>query len=167
MSLPAFIAAIVGTIPIIPTTAVTTVCASGYTAASVSPSMPYTILTSRSAMLTASSFASCSSATLTSFGPNSLIWASSSFILLPAANATISISLFLRTTSSVCVPIDPVDPSTEIFFTSVSNPSSDYKIQHPVYYRCGKYHTVISVKYSAVSRYKPAVILNIFIALYC
>ena len=120
ISFPAFIAAIVGRIPIIPTTAVTTISAPSSVATARSPSMPLSTRISRSRTRSFSSFAFSSFQTAAIFGENSRICFSRRSILLPAARAVTSISLFARTTSNVCVPIDPVDPSIAIFFISYS-----------------------------------------------
>ncbi len=87
ISLPASMAAMVGRIPIMPTTAVTTISASGSVAAWISPSMPETTLTSRSATFTRSSAALASSQTQATLGANSRICSSSRPMLLPAASA--------------------------------------------------------------------------------
>ena len=57
--------------------------------------------------------------THTSFGENSLICCSNNVILLPAASATTSISFCSLTISSVCVPIEPVEPKIAIFFIQI------------------------------------------------
>ena len=101
MSFPAWIAAIVGRIPIIPTTAVTRISYPSITAISIRPSIPLTIFVFVSATRTANSFAFSSSHTPQISGPNSRIWDSSIWILLPAAIAATRISPFARTTSSV------------------------------------------------------------------
>ena len=116
MSFPASMAAMVGRIPIIPTTAVTTRSASGDTAASISPSMPLATFTSISATAARSSFAFSSSQRQASLGLNSRICSSKSFTLLPAARAVTCMSLLYLTTSNVWVPIEPVEPRIAIFF---------------------------------------------------
>ena len=93
MSFPASMAAMVGRMPIIPTTAVTTISADSSVAASIRPSMPLTTLTSRSATAALSSFAFSFSQRQAIFGLNSLICSSSLLTLLPAARAVTSISL--------------------------------------------------------------------------
>ena len=55
--------------------------------------------------------------TLTSAGLNSRTCFSSNSILFPAAKAPIRISALARTTSSVCVPIEPVEPIIAIVLT--------------------------------------------------
>ena len=61
ISFPLSIAAIVGRIPIIPTTAVSTVSASGTVTSSIRPSIPAKIFTGRSATFTLSSCAAAGS----------------------------------------------------------------------------------------------------------
>ena len=68
ISLPFLIAAIVGRMPIIPTIAVTKICASSISAIASSPSMPGMICTSRSASLVFNSLQSSSRCNETSFG---------------------------------------------------------------------------------------------------
>ena len=87
MSFPAFMAAMVGRMPIIPTMAVTRISASGCTATSNRPSMPLTTFTERSAMFVLSSAAFFSSQTQANVGWNLRICSSSSLMLLPAARA--------------------------------------------------------------------------------
>ena len=116
MSFPASIARIVGTMPIMPTTAVSTISAEAIVAASINPSLPETIRTSISASSVFKSPASFSLPMQTSSGLNSRACAASSLTLVPAASAATLISLFLLITSSVCVPIEPVEPSNEIVF---------------------------------------------------
>ena len=116
ISFPALIASIVGRIPIIPTIAVTRISVSFMVATSRSPSMPATICVSVSATFTRNSSAFSSDHTATICGWNSRICSSSILILLPAASPSTSISPFSLTTSSVCVPIEPVEPKIAIFF---------------------------------------------------
>ena len=123
MSFPASIAAIVGRMPIMPTTAVTRISYPSMTAISKSPSMPETIFVPVSATRTASSFAFSSSQTPQIFGENSRIWLSSASMFLPAAIPTTSISPFARTTSKVWVPMEPVEPRIAIRFISLSFPT--------------------------------------------
>ena len=130
ISLPALIASIVGTIPIMPTTAVTTISACSIAAAWISPSIPvpYSIpVTSESLALSLAS--ALSSAIETKSGLNSLTCCSKSSTLFPADRATTLISLFFLTTSRVWVPIEPVDPSTDIFFKAKT--SFPGKLKHP------------------------------------
>ena len=129
MSLPARIASIVGRIPSIPTIAVTRISVSGIAASSKSPSMPATTFVSVSWIFCARSLAAFSSQTATSFGENSLICSSSFAIFRPALIPRTSISPFARTTSSVCVPIEPVEPNIAIFFikTEFLHSSEFYK----------------------------------------
>ena len=118
--LPDWIAAMVGRMPIIPTTAVTTVFASSSVAASINPSIPETIRTFISRTFVLNSCAFFSSQTAARRGLNSRICCSSSLILLWAARAVISRSPCSLATSSVWVPIDPVEPNIAIFLISVS-----------------------------------------------
>ena len=119
MSCPVFMASTVGTIPSIPTTALTTIRASATVAARTSPSAPKQISYRKSGVRSLSSDTDFSSATQTSFGLNSLICSAKAFILRPAARATTSISLLFLTTSKVWVPMEPVEPKTDIFFIYV------------------------------------------------
>ena len=116
ISLPASMAAMVGRIPIMPTTAVTTISASSAAAASISPSIPEVIVTGRSETFSFSSLAFSSLHTQATLGLNSRICCSRSSILLPAARETTLISELARTTSRVCVPMEPVEPRTAICF---------------------------------------------------
>ena len=129
ISLPARIASIVGRIPSIPTIAVTRISVPGMAASSRSPSIPDTTFVSVSWIFCARSSAAFSSQTAASFGENSLICSSSFSMFLPALIPRTSISLFARTTSSVCVPIEPVEPKIAIFFivTKFLLPSEIYK----------------------------------------
>ena len=115
ISLPDFIAAMVGSIPLIPTTALSTISASGMEAAVISPFFPKPV----SKLLFLSSFFNSrlnfSSATDTNLGLNSSICFFKRVILLPAASATTSISLLYLIISRACVPIEPVEPSMLIF----------------------------------------------------
>ena len=120
ISLPASMAAIVGRMPIIPTIAVTSISLPSICAISRSPSIPLTTFVPVSRIRLFSSSAFSSAHTPTSLGWNSRICCSSNVILFPAARASTSISLFSLTTSRVCVPIDPVDPSIAIFFICAS-----------------------------------------------
>ena len=121
ISFPALIAAIVGSTPIIPTIAVTTMSASGTVAASMRPSSPYTILTPEISLnLSLISAASFSSPTDIRPGMNSLTCFSRSSMFLPQERATTSISLFALTISRVWVPMEPVDPMIDIFFIMFS-----------------------------------------------
>ena len=116
MSLCALIASTVGVIPIIPTTAVTTISALSIVAASIRPSSPLKILTSISPIRVFNSGTSSSLPIHTSCGLNSRTCSARSATLVPAASATMLISAFLLITSNVCVPIEPVEPSIETFF---------------------------------------------------
>ncbi len=116
ISLPAEIAAMEGRIPTIPTIAVTRMSTSEKTAISISPSIPQTTGIFRSAVLNFSWAAAFSSHTATSFGFHLRICFSRSSVLPPHASATTSKSRCSSITESVCVPIDPVDPNTAIFF---------------------------------------------------
>ena len=69
-----------------------------------------------SARLVRSFLASFSSLTLTNCGLNSLACFSIRERFLPQESATTCISPCSLTTSSVCVPIEPVEPSIDIFF---------------------------------------------------
>ena len=110
----AFIASMVGSKPEMPTTAVTTVFALSIVAASLSPSLPETTLISVSASLIFKSLAFSSLVTHTSLGLNSLACFSSRSILECADIASMLMPLYSRAISSVCVPIEPVEPNTDI-----------------------------------------------------
>ena len=116
ISFPASMAAMVGRIPIMPTTAVTTIWASGSQAASIKPSIPLTTFTSRSLIRRLSSLAASSFQRQAIFGWNSRTCFSKSSTLEPAASAVIPMSWLYLAISSVWVPMEPVEPRTEIFF---------------------------------------------------
>ena len=130
ISFPASMAAIVGLIPIMPTTAVTNTCASGITAISSSPSIPVTTFTGRSATRLRRSAAASSLHIPAINGWNSRICCSICSTLFPAASATTCSSGLFLTTSRVWVPIEPVDPRIAIFFmyfrTSIRVPSAKW-----------------------------------------
>ena len=119
MSLPAWIAASVGRMPIMPTTLFKTMSASGSCTSSRRPSMPPRTFTFVSATLAFRSAAARSSNRQAIFGWYRRICSSIKETLLPAARAvTDSASPFLSTMSSACVPMDPVLPSMTRFFIS-------------------------------------------------
>ena len=91
-------------IPIMPTTAVTTISAFGSVAAAIRPSMPEKTFTSRSFTLSFSSFAFSSLHRQAISGLNSRICFSISSTLEPAARAVTLISLLYLTTSNVWFP---------------------------------------------------------------
>ncbi len=99
-----------------PTTAVTNNSLLGSIATSISPSMPVTTFTGKSDIASFNSSALPFSHTQTIDGINSLICCSNKEILEPAARAVTLISPFALTTSSVCVPMEPVEPRIAIFF---------------------------------------------------
>ena len=121
ISLPASMAAMVGLIPIIPTMAVTRTSLPGSDAISRFPSIPdRTFMPSRSAILLLKSAAASSSPMTASCGLNSLICFSMRVVFLPAESAvTFSFPGFCLTTSSVWVPMEPVEPRTAIFFSDM------------------------------------------------
>ena len=106
-------AARVGRRPTMPTTAVTTVSASGQTAASSRASGPPRTRVSVSARRTARSFAAASSVSTASRGRNFLAWASSRSALEWAVRAATR-SPSCSATSSVWRPMEPVAPKIEI-----------------------------------------------------
>ena len=114
----AFIASIVGSSPEIPTTAVTTVSSPSAVAVSIRPSFPCTTFISVSASLIFKSLAFSSSVRHTVFGLNSLACFSIKSIFECADIASIFIPLYSRAISRVCVPIEPVEPNTAIFFSN-------------------------------------------------
>ena len=116
ISFPALIASMVGRMPIIPTMAVTSISVSLRIDTSISPSIPDTTFVSVSAMRVRSSMAFSSDHTAASLGWNCLICSSRRVMLLPAASPRTSISPFSLTTSSVWVPMEPVDPNMAILF---------------------------------------------------
>ncbi len=116
MVFPASIAAMVGLIPIMPTMAVTKTSISSITAISRRPSIPPRTSVFVSATLRRSSFAASSSKRTASRGENSLICSSIFFTFLPAARAVTCKSLLFLTISSVCVPMEPVEPKIPVFF---------------------------------------------------
>ena len=115
ISFPALMASNVGTMPMFPTTDVTTVSLVSYTAASIRPSIPLNIFMSHPASLCLSFSASVSSITAAMSGRNSLICFSRKSIFLLAVSALTSIPPISLTTSSVCVPMEPVEPRIVIF----------------------------------------------------
>ena len=116
ISRPAAIACQVGTSPIAPTRAPTTASASGWVAAAMRPASP--LITSRPGNSAASRRASVSSATATSPGRCVRTCSPSSATLRPAARATTANRSGKRAaTSSVAVPIEPVEPRTASRFT--------------------------------------------------
>ena len=144
-----------------PTTAVTTISASQTVATSISPSIPKLTFTSKSFTLSERILASASSHMATILGLNSRICFSSKSIFLCAESATTSTSLFILTISSVCVPMDPVDPKIDIFFIYLTQ-----KIYCKKDCRSGEYHTVKSVKYATMSRNQISIVFYIMISLY-
>ena len=90
----------VGSIPIIPTTAVKTRSALSYVATKISPSILLKTSQSKSFIFSLNSFAKFSSNTLTISGLNSLICFSNNSILLPQLMLTTFISLLSLTISS-------------------------------------------------------------------
>ena len=118
MSLPASIAASVGSRPTMPTTAVTTISAPLSAAQAVRPSMPESTQISVSASLILRSRAASSSNAHTILGCSARACSSSKFMRLFVVNATTSASTDGKI-STVCVPIDPVEPKIAIFFISV------------------------------------------------
>mmetsp|Transcript_21499 Transcript_21499/g.43545 ORF Transcript_21499/g.43545 Transcript_21499/m.43545 type:complete len:262 (-) Transcript_21499:120-905(-) len=113
---PSLMASMVGSRPAQPTTPVTTVSAPGATATAVCPSEPTTI--SGSLVMPAARSLSRSSSSLsaaarpTTLGRNSATCAARSSTFEPAeSEITSKYSGYSRQMSSVCVPIEPVDPS--------------------------------------------------------
>mmetsp|Transcript_9984 Transcript_9984/g.31281 ORF Transcript_9984/g.31281 Transcript_9984/m.31281 type:complete len:213 (+) Transcript_9984:663-1301(+) len=120
MSLPALMASTVGCSPAQPTMPVTTAEASECRATSTAPSSPHTISGASSPMSPSAALSSGTSAsdpTLTSRGLKALVCSASSDTLRPADSAdTSNLSGCSATMSSVCVPIEPVEPSSEMVF---------------------------------------------------
>ena len=117
IAFPASMAAIVGSRPTIPTTAVTTTSASGRVAASIKPSIPETTRISVSASFVFSSFAFSSLYTATKDGCKARACSSARAILVLTEIAHTCASMESRI-SMVCVPIEPVEPRITIFFMS-------------------------------------------------
>mmetsp|Transcript_13687 Transcript_13687/g.49065 ORF Transcript_13687/g.49065 Transcript_13687/m.49065 type:complete len:234 (+) Transcript_13687:673-1374(+) len=121
MFFPASIAATVGGSPAQPTIPVTVLSTSGCRATSIMPSGPYKISglsPSIAAIIDSSRATSAPSLMLTIFGLNFMICSARTSRFFPALSATISnLSGFSSAMSSVCVPMEPVLPSSEIFFT--------------------------------------------------
>ena len=115
MSLPALMAAIVGSRPTMPTTAVTTMSAPLSAAQAIRPSMPVKTSIFVSASLIFSAFAAFSSIAQTIFGCRARACSSNKFMRRLVVNATTSASIEGRI-STVCVPIEPVEPKIAIFF---------------------------------------------------
>mmetsp|Transcript_7769 Transcript_7769/g.19276 ORF Transcript_7769/g.19276 Transcript_7769/m.19276 type:complete len:230 (+) Transcript_7769:969-1658(+) len=122
MSFLALMAATVGSRPAHPTMPVTTASASLWRATSTAPSSPTRIsgwgLTPLIISLSSDSLEASLMATI--LGLNFLICSASSLMLEPAARATSSnLSGNSEMMSSVWVPMDPVEPSSENFFGSL------------------------------------------------
>src|SRR5699024_1602944 len=102
-------------------------------------------------------------------GENSRICFSSRSILLPAASAVTSISLFSLTTSRVCVPMEPVEPSMAIFFISIFLPAKRFSLSDHgcqiIDHRRRKDDAVKPVQDTAVSRDQLSIIFHVVIAL--
>mmetsp|Transcript_10083 Transcript_10083/g.26131 ORF Transcript_10083/g.26131 Transcript_10083/m.26131 type:complete len:222 (-) Transcript_10083:109-774(-) len=113
---PSLIASMVGSRPATPTTPVTTVSAPSAVATAVCPSGPVTSVgTSAPSSLrrARSSSALSAAASPTTDGRNSAIcWASSSTFAPAESETTSKCSGYSRMMSSVCVPIEPVEPSS-------------------------------------------------------
>ncbi len=117
---PLSIAATVGLTPTIPMMAVTKYSYPSMEAVSRMPSIPERTSTSRSRTLVLRSAAASSSHMTARLGRNSRICASIRSTLRLAQSATTSISFCSLATSSVCRPIDPVEPKMAIFFIKAS-----------------------------------------------
>mmetsp|Transcript_2138 Transcript_2138/g.4924 ORF Transcript_2138/g.4924 Transcript_2138/m.4924 type:complete len:278 (-) Transcript_2138:96-929(-) len=124
MSFPALIASTVGRRPAQPTMPVTTTSASPYLATSAMPDSPNTnsgIFPLYPDIASFSSFSVSSFFTETILGLNFLICSERRPTLVPAAKPSIeNVSGRYSTMSSVCVPIEPVDPSRLIFLWNLS-----------------------------------------------
>ena len=118
--LPLSIAATVGRTPTMPMMAVTKYSNPSMEATSRSPSMPVRIFTSRSRTRSRRSFAAASSHMTATPGRNSRICSSISPTLCLAQSAVTSMSPCCLATSSVCRPMEPVEPKIAIFFTRTS-----------------------------------------------
>ena len=143
ISLCALIASMVGKIPIIPTMAVTRISISGKAAIWRSPSIPQITAVFRSEILSLKSSAAFAVHITASLGSNSRTCSSRSFTLLPAARAvTCSLSGYFLTISSVCVPIEPVEPIIPIFFMplTISVPEASCSFVYHLYAKQEPYH---------------------------
>ncbi|MNR19142.1 hypothetical protein D3C85_1359100 [compost metagenome] len=115
MSLPASIAAIVGFKPTEPITAVKTKWVCGNCTAAINPSSPAITFVFGKADLTC--WYKFSLPITTNAGLNSKACAISKSALCRAVKAsTLYKSGFARTTSSACVPIEPVEPNMDMCF---------------------------------------------------
>ena len=115
--LPARMAAMVGTSPAVPTMAETVISASSAAATWIMPSTPEKMRTLRSRHRFFSSAAERSLTTDTIDGLNCRTCFSNNSTLFPAASATtVKRSGNFSTTESVDWPIEPVEPSMDIFF---------------------------------------------------
>ncbi len=113
MSLPARMAATVGARPLYPTVAVTTVSMSSRDMASSMARLPAAVAMPSGASASCSSEYRDSSAMMARAGRTSRACSMSTSTRCPAANTlTVRSPSEARTTSNVCVPIDPVEPST-------------------------------------------------------
>mmetsp|Transcript_3793 Transcript_3793/g.11254 ORF Transcript_3793/g.11254 Transcript_3793/m.11254 type:complete len:255 (+) Transcript_3793:627-1391(+) len=133
MSLPASMAATVGARPAVPTTPVTTTPASAHVEQAVAASGPATSSTEAASTPAALSASFSGSSLLASEMPttrtvwrNSATCAASSAKLAPAQSATTEKrSGRARAKSKVCVPMEPVEPSTEMLLCQSPLPASD------------------------------------------
>mmetsp|Transcript_210 Transcript_210/g.921 ORF Transcript_210/g.921 Transcript_210/m.921 type:complete len:232 (-) Transcript_210:136-831(-) len=120
MSLPALMASTVGCRPAQPTMPVTTVLHSEWRATSMAPSSPHMISGASEPMSPSSRLKSSTRSaepTLTSLGLKARVCSARSATLRPALSAlTSNLSGCSAQMSSVCVPMDPVDPSSEMVF---------------------------------------------------
>ena len=128
MFFPALTAANVGMRPAEPTIAETTISACQRVATSMSPFSPARISTGRFFFF--NSPAADSSETATTSGLKVFIWDSSKLMLFFAAiPITLNLPGNCLTTSRVVLPIEPVEPNMQIFFTNTSKEDKELVLQ--------------------------------------
>ena len=127
ISLPERMAATVGRIPHRPINELRSMSASDSSATVVTASSPISTRVSVSDTRIRNSSPASRSTTATSFGENSRICSSKSFMFEYAASAVMGI-FFSRATSIVCVPIDPVEPKSASFFMVSPILCDDYRV---------------------------------------
>ena len=141
-----------GARPALPTLAAMTVSASGWLATS-------SCETTRHAGGRLDARDSGGSSQETALGWNSRACSASRSRLCPAESPTTENSSGkARTMSSVCLPIEPVDPNMASLFTSPVLQRNDYK--ESIYHDNYEHNAIQPVQNSAVARDKPASVLR-------
>ena len=158
----------VGLRPTMPTTEFKTISTLSSSVRAQRPSMPLYTFTLRSRTAARSLEAASKSKTATACGLNFRICSSRSRILEWAASASTLTACspsfcIQRTTSSACVPMDPVEPSKANFFMQ-THPFLRHDRQQHRYHvdkRCGENHAVETVQNTAVARNDAAEIFDV------